>query len=136
LAKIGRFEIGSGKDKKMRIAVTSQGQDLEGEVEQRFGRAPWFLIVDTETLKFEAIENTQSTSLPQGAGIQAAQNVANSKPEAVLTGNCGPKAFKVLQAAGIQICIGVRGRIKEAIQAYVNGEYNAADQANVEGHWM
>lgn len=120
----------------MRIAVSSQGQDLEGDVDQRFGRAPWFLIVDTDTMEFETVENKQSLSLPQGAGIQAAQNVANAKPEAVLTGNCGPKAFKVLGAAGIQVYIGVKGPIKEAVQAFLNGEYQASSEANVEGHWV
>ncbi len=120
----------------MRIAITSQGQDLEGDVDQRFGRAPWFLIIDTDTMEFDAVKNTQSMDLPQGAGIQAAQNVANSKPDAVLTGNCGPKAFKVLGAAGIQVYIGVKGKIKEAVQAFLNGEYKASSEANVEGHWM
>ena len=120
----------------MRIAVTSQGQDLNGDVEPRFGRAPWFLLVDPETMAFEVVENAQSLDLPQGAGIQAAQNVARHKPAAVLTGNCGPKAFKALQAAGIQVVVGVKGSIEEAVQAYARGDYEAASDANVEGHWM
>jgi predicted Fe-Mo cluster-binding NifX family protein len=120
----------------MRIAVTSQGQDLNGEVDPRFGRAPWFLLVDPETMAFEAVENAQSLNLPQGAGIQAAQNVAQHKPVAVLTGNCGPKAFKALQAAGIKVVVGVKGSIEEAVKAYARGDYQAASDANVEGHWM
>lgn len=120
----------------MRIAVTSRGQDLSGEVEPRFGRAPWFLLVDPETMAFEAVENSQSLNLPQGAGIQAAQNVARHKPDAVLTGNCGPKAFKALQTAGIQVVVGVKGSIEEAVRSYARGDYEAASDANVEGHWM
>lgn len=120
----------------MRIAVTSQGQDLQGDVDPRFGRAPWFLLVDPETMEFEAVENTQSLNLPQGAGIQAAQNVARHKPEAVLTGNCGPNAFKALQAVGIQVVVGVKGDITEAVQAYARGDFKAANDANVEGHWV
>ena len=77
----------------MRVAITSQGENLEAEVDSRFGRASKFLLVDTETMAFKVIDNAQSLNLPQGAGIQAAQNVIPHKPVAVLTGNCGPKAF-------------------------------------------
>lgn len=72
--------------------------------------------------------------LPQGAGIQAAQNVLNHDPEVVLTGNCGPKAFKVLQAAGVDVVVGVKRRVKDAIQDYLQGRYKPAKEANVEGH--
>jgi len=130
------LSIGTERMKMMRIAVTSQGQDLNGDVDPRFGRAPWFLLVDPETMAFEAVENAQSLNLPQGAGIQAAQNVAQHKPAAVLTGNCGPKAFKTLQAAGIEVVVGVKGPIEEAVRAYARGDYQVANDANVEGHWV
>jgi predicted Fe-Mo cluster-binding NifX family protein len=81
------------------------------------------------------VENEQNLSLPQGAGIQAAQNVVNHEPEVVLTGNCGPKAFKTLQAAGIQVVVGVSGKIEDAIQSYLRDEFEHAKDANVEGHW-
>ena len=77
----------------MRIAVTSQGDDLEAKVDPRFGRTSRFLIVDTDSMSFKVIENSQSLDLPQGAGTQSAQNIAEHNPEVVLTGNCGPKAF-------------------------------------------
>lgn len=121
---------------RMRIAVTSTGNDLSGEVEPRFGRAPRFLLVDPETLEYEVVENTQSTNLPQGAGIQAAENLARKKPAVVLTGNCGPKAFKVLQAAGIGVVVDVKGRIEDVVKAYNRGDYQPAGEANVKGHWM
>jgi predicted Fe-Mo cluster-binding NifX family protein len=123
------------RNQPMRVAVPSTGDDLGSEVDVRFGRAPKFLIVDTETLSFESIENAQNLNLPQGAGIQSAQNVIQHKPDVVLTGNCGPKAFQVFQAARIQVVIGVSGRIQEAVQAYMNGEYPPASSANVGGHW-
>jgi predicted Fe-Mo cluster-binding NifX family protein len=119
----------------MIIAVTAQGKDLQGEVDPRFGRAKHFLLVDTETMRFEVVQNEQNLSLPQGAGIQAAQNVVNQEPEVVLTGNCGPKAFKTLQAAGIKVVVGVSGKIEDAIQAYLRDEFEHAKDANVEGHW-
>ena len=120
----------------MIIAVTAQGRDLKGDVDPRFGRAKHFLFVDSETMSFEVVENQQNLSLPQGAGIQAAQHVVNHEPEVVLTGNCGPKAFKTLQAAGIKVVVGVSGKIEDALQAYLRGDFEHAKDANVEGHWV
>ena len=119
----------------MRVAITSQGENLEANIDSRFGRAAKFLLVETETMDFEVVENKQSLNLPQGAGIQAAQNIINHPPEVVLTGNCGPKAFKVLQAAGVGVVVGMKGTVKEAVQAYMGGKHKPADAANVEGHW-
>ena len=120
----------------MIIAVTSERMDLAGEVDPRFGRAKHFLLVDSETMNFQVVENRHNLNLPQGAGIQAAQNVANHEPVVVLTGNCGPKAFKTLQAAGIKVVVGVSGKIEDAIRAYLRGELEHAKDANVEGHWV
>ena len=120
----------------MIIAVTSQDKDLAGEVDPRFGRAKHFLLVDSETMHLQVVENHQSLNLPQGAGIQAAMNVIIHEPEVVLTGNCGPKAFKILQAVGVKVVVGVYGKIEDAIQAYLRGEYEHAKDANVEGHWV
>jgi predicted Fe-Mo cluster-binding NifX family protein len=120
----------------MRIALTTQGNDLSAEIDSRFGRAPKFVVVDTETMRFDVAMNTQSLDLAQGAGIQSAQNVLVHKPDVVLTGNCGPKAFKVLKAAGVKVVVGVKGKIADAIQDYMNGKYVEAVEANVEGHWV
>ena len=120
----------------MRVAVTTNGNDLEAQIDSRFGRAPKFLVVDTETQQFEVIANTQSLDLAQGAGIQSAQNLLPYKPDVVLTGNCGPKAFRVLQAAGIKVAVGVKGRIADAVKDYLDGKYKEASEANVEGHWV
>jgi predicted Fe-Mo cluster-binding NifX family protein len=119
----------------MVIAISAQGNDLQGQVDPRFGRAKHFLIVDTETMGFEVVRNEQNLNLPQGAGIQAAQVVTDHQAELVITGNCGPKAFKTLEAAGIKVVIGVSGSIEDAIQAYLKGELRPATGANVEGHW-
>jgi predicted Fe-Mo cluster-binding NifX family protein len=119
----------------MRIAITSQGRDLDADVDPRFGRAPQFLLVETDTMTCQVIGNTQSLDLPQGAGIQAAQNILAHRPDAILTGNCGPKAFKALGAAGVNVILGVSGTAREAIQAFLAGRYEPAGDANVEGHW-
>jgi predicted Fe-Mo cluster-binding NifX family protein len=120
----------------MQIVVSAQDKDLNSEVDMRFGRAKYFLLIDTDTLAFEVIENKQSLDLPQGAGIQAAQNVIPRRPAAVVTGNCGPKAFKMLQAAGIPVLLGAKGSVSDAVKSYVAGDLQTADQPNVQGHWM
>ena len=120
----------------MQIIISSQGDDLDAKVDPRFGRASQFILVNTDTMDFKVIENNQNLDMPQGAGIQAAQAVTKHKPNAVLTGNCGPKAFKALQAAGVDIIVGVNGSIREAVQGYIDGKYQTSDGANVEGHWM
>ncbi|MFO7748851.1 MAG: NifB/NifX family molybdenum-iron cluster-binding protein [Desulfobacteraceae bacterium] len=120
----------------MKIAVTSTGTDLNAELDPRFGRTKNFIIVDTKTLDFEVKENSQNLNLPQGAGIQAGKTVAATGVEAVITGNCGPKAFSLLEAADIKVITGVNGTIKEAIEKFNAGELKSAGGPNVDGHWV
>ena len=119
----------------MKIVITAQGTDLSAEVDPRFGRAKWFILVDTETGEFSALDNEQNMNAMQGAGIQAARLVADSGAEAIVTGNVGPKAFATLSAAGIKIYIGAKGTIADAVEKFKVGELTSADDANVEGHW-
>jgi predicted Fe-Mo cluster-binding NifX family protein len=120
----------------MRVTVTANGTGLDAELDVRFGRAAYFVVVDTETLSYHAVENKQNANLPQGAGIQAAQNVVAQDVQAVITGNCGPKAFRVLQAAGIEVLIGARGSVRDVIAQHQAGELETANQPNVTGHWV
>jgi predicted Fe-Mo cluster-binding NifX family protein len=120
----------------MRIAVTSKEDTLSAEVDPRFGRTRYFLLIDTENSAFQVVENHQQLDLAQGAGIQTAQSLARHRPDVVLTGNCGPKAFRTLQAAGIQAVVGVSGTITAAIRAYLDGKLQPAVAANAEGHWV
>ncbi len=119
----------------MRIAVTSTGNELISDMDPRFGRAKYFLIVDSETLEYEVAENKQNLNLPQGAGIQAAKAIVDLKADVLISGNCGPKAFQVLNAAGIQVVTGANGRVIDAITQYKSGELQSADGPNVAGHW-
>ena len=120
----------------MNIAITSEGKDLDSKVDPRFGRAVYFIIVDPETMAFEVVENSQNLNLPQGAGIQAGKTIVDQKVDVLLTGNCGPKAFKVLQSAGVKIMTGVSGQIKDALMQFKNNELKEAEDANVDGHWV
>jgi predicted Fe-Mo cluster-binding NifX family protein len=120
----------------MKIAITSSGKDLDNEIDLRFGRAKGFVIYDLENGSYEFIDNVQNLEAAQGAGIQAAQNVVNKDVEAVITGHCGPKAFKVLSAADVKIYTMETGKIKEVIEKFKNGELLEASSADVEGHWV
>jgi len=128
--------INTKEIKIMRIAVTSSGKNLNSEIDPRFGRAKYFIIVDPDSMEYEVVENKQNINLPQGAGIQAGKIIANNNVAVVITGNCGPKAFKVLKEANIKIIIGNKGTVSEAVSLYKNGKLKETDGANVEGHWV
>jgi predicted Fe-Mo cluster-binding NifX family protein len=120
----------------MKIAITSQGEQLQSPVDPRFGRAKWFIVVDTESGDFNAVDNKKNFDAAQGAGIQAGRNVAELGVDAVITGNVGPKAFATLKAAGIDVHIGANGTVQDALEQFKAGELAATQDANVEGHWM
>ena len=118
----------------MKVAVTSTGKDLASEVDPRFGRARWFLVVDADTGDVEAIDNSKGGSAASGAGVQAAQRIAGAGAEYVLTGHCGPNAFRALEAAGVKVIVDVGGTVQEAIDRLARGELEAASGADVGGH--
>ena len=119
----------------MKLVITTQGESPDSEVDPRFGRAQRFLVYDTETDAYTSVPNTQNLQAQQGAGIQAGRTVTDAGAQAVLTGNCGPKAFRVLNEAGITVYVGVTGTAREAVEAFRRGELTEATSANVEGHW-
>ncbi len=100
-----------------KICITSQGKDLRADVDPKFGRARYFLIVDPNTMEFEAIENP-NIEAAHGAGIQTAQLVSSKNVEAILTGNCGPNAQRVLQSAGIKVITNVSGKAEDVLLKY------------------
>jgi predicted Fe-Mo cluster-binding NifX family protein len=120
----------------MRIAVSSQGTDLTSNVDPRFGRASYFLVYDTSDDSFEVVNNDQNVNASQGAGVQAAENVAGKNVDIVVAGNFGPKAFRALNAAGIKLALWADGTVSQAIELARNNKLKLADNANVEGHWM
>ena len=116
----------------MKIAVTSVGESLESPIDQRFGRARYFVLFDTESEEWSVYDNKQNLQAAQGAGIQAGQHVANLGAEAVITGHCGPKAFTTLSAAGIDICQEASGSVQDAIDAFKVGRLKKSAKADVE----
>lgn len=120
----------------MKIAVTSQGPEMNSTIDPRFGRAKYFVVVDTETGEFSAADNSQNLNALQGAGIQAGRNVVNLGVAAVITGHVGPKAFATLQAGSVEMYTGAQGTVAEAIEQFKAGKLQQANSADVEGHWV
>jgi predicted Fe-Mo cluster-binding NifX family protein len=120
----------------VRIAITSTGTELDSNMDPRFGRATYFMIINPETMAFEVVENSQNLNLPQGAGIQAGKTVADNKVDILITGHCGPKAFKVLQQAGVKVMTGASGTVTDAVAQFKDGELEFSADADVEGHWI
>jgi predicted Fe-Mo cluster-binding NifX family protein len=120
----------------MKVAISAKGKDLDSPVDQRFGRAEVFIIYDTETDSFEAVDNKANLDLAQGAGIQSARNVVAQGPQYLITGHCGPKAYRSLSAADIKVIVGVTGTVREVIARFEAGELEPADEPDVKGHWV
>ena len=119
----------------MKVAVTSKGILLDSEVDPRFGRAPYILIVDTESLAFEAVDNSDNVNAFKGAGIQAATMISDKGAEVLMTGYCGPKAFTTLEAAGVKVVSDISGKVRDAITAFKEGKVSYSTSANKDAHW-
>jgi len=112
----------------MKVAISSVGDNLDAQVSSIFGRCPYFLIVDTETVDFRAYANS-AAGASGGAGIQAAQFVIEKGAEAVLTGNVGPNAMEVLQAANVRVYPVWTGTVRQAVEAFKQGQLQPASTA-------
>ena len=119
----------------MKIAVTSTGTDLDSDVDPRFGRASYILVVDAGTFDFEVLDNKENVNALKGAGIQAASMVSEKSVEVLLTGFCGPNAFKTLKAANIKVANDASGTVRDAVTAFLAGKLPLSDEPNVEGQW-
>jgi predicted Fe-Mo cluster-binding NifX family protein len=120
----------------MKVVISAQGNDIDSLVDPRFGRACWFIIADTESGEWQAHDNTANVDASGGAGVQAGSTLASQGVEAVITGNVGPNAHKVLAAADIaiyQVGNGISG--SEALSAIERGELTAVEAPTVSGHW-
>ena len=119
----------------MKILITSTNQSIDSQMDQRFCRARWFSVWDTETGNVEFISNEQNLQAMQGAGIQSGQNAVKLGVEVVLTGHIGPKAFQVLNAAGIKIFQVSDGSIADVYAQYKSGNLTPMESSDKPGHW-
>ena len=135
MGKNNTFRFG---ESKMKIAITAKGKgsNLDSEVDQRFGRAEWIIVVDTETGQHQVHDNSLNLNAPTGAGVQTASNIAELGVDAVITGNVGPKAYRTLTAADIDIYLVGQSSVKEAVDKLKAEKIKPIDRANVEAHWI
>ena len=117
----------------MKICITATAGDLNAQVDPRFGRCQYFVIVDSETMAFEAMAN-EAIAAPGGAGIQAAQTMVNKGVDVVISGNIGPNAFQVLSTAGVKIATGAYGTVQEATEMYKSGKLGETGASTVAAH--
>lgn len=114
-----------------KIAVSSRGEGLDSEVDPRFGRAACFVVKDETSGSVFSVDNTAAQQMSSGAGIQAAEALAQAGVDKVLSGRVGPKAMDALRAAGIEVIEGAQGRVAEALSAYEQGSLAPAATADV-----
>ncbi len=117
----------------MKIAVTAQGPTPDSSVDQRFGRAYWLLFYDEAAQSWEPLENSAARNAVQGAGIQAAQIVAERGASVLITGVTGPKAYQALHAAGVRIMHGASGTVVETLRAFHDDKLREADADSATG---
>ncbi|MCG9479403.1 MAG: NifB/NifX family molybdenum-iron cluster-binding protein [Actinomycetia bacterium] len=118
----------------MIIAISSTGTSLESNVDARFGRCPFFIFYDTENDSFEHVSN-EARGAMGGAGIQTGQMIANKGAKAVITGNVGPNAFRVLSTGKVKIYTGVSGKVSEAVEKFKAGQLTETTAPNVTSHF-
>ena len=121
-------------NKNIKLCISSTGEDLNSNVDPRFGRCNYFLIINPNKMNFELVLNENSNAMG-GAGIQAAELLAKKGADIVITGNVGPNAFQTLKAANIKIITGVSGNIKRIVEKYNRGELKENEEPSVESHF-
>jgi predicted Fe-Mo cluster-binding NifX family protein len=118
----------------MKVAVSSSGRDLDAQIDPRFGRCAYFIIVETDDMSFEVFDN-ENIALGGGAGIQSAQFVASKGAKTIITGNAGPNAVRTLSAAGVKVIVGQEGTVRKAIEDYKKRKLKSTTEANVADHY-
>jgi predicted Fe-Mo cluster-binding NifX family protein len=118
----------------MKIAISSSGDTLQSEIDLRFARCPYYIIYDTDRGSFEAVKN-ENPAAGGGAGVRASQQIADMGVKAIITGNIGPNAFRVLSSASIKIYSGASGIINDVIEKFINGVYKNYSNHDVGSHF-
>ena len=118
----------------MKVAISAKGTDLGCQMDPRFGRAAYFLIVDTDDGACEAHDNRACAQSVSGAGVQAGKNIIDLGVAALITGNMGPKALDVLRAGGVEVFAGVTGTAQDALRRFQDGQLKPVLHASAQGH--
>ncbi len=118
----------------MKLAVCAKGEGLKAEVDQRFGRCPFFVVVDTKNKGVVESLSNENAEAAGGAGPQAAQLLAGRDIEAVVLGNVGPNAVEALRAANIKVYSGVTGTVEDSLEKFLEGSLKLVSEATVSSH--
>ena len=119
----------------MKIAVTSQGDNLTSLIDPRFGRAAYIIFIDTDTMRFESINNLKNKNAFKGAGIRTAKIVIKNGAKALITGFCGPNAFRLLEERGVQVADRLNGSVLDVIENFKTGQLVFSNCPNREKYW-
>lgn len=119
----------------MKICISSTGNSIESTMDPKFGRAAYFIMVDSDTMENEVVENSAAASTG-GAGITTGQMVVDNGVKAVITGNMGPNAMEVLKAANVEIYCGENVSIKENIEKFKKGTLKKINTAGPSHYGM
>jgi predicted Fe-Mo cluster-binding NifX family protein len=119
----------------MRIAISAAGRNPNSPVDARFGRAGYFQVYDSESGEYEVLDNASGRDSMQGAGIHAGELIAGKKVSVLITGHCGPKAFRVLSSAGVKVMLCTGGTVEGALEKFMKGGLEEAAGPDVDGHW-
>ena len=133
----GNFEIALSKTKKdgnIKVAISATAPTLDADIDPRFGRCQYFIIVNPETMEYETLENSEIIA-GEGAGIATAKTLTGKNIDVVITGNCGPNAYDALTAAGIKVITDATGKVKDAVEDFKDGKLKASFKPNVAGHF-
>lgn len=114
----------------MKIAVSADGKELDSFLDQSFGRCPYFVVVETEDMSFDSIDNRKA-ALCDGAGVQSVDLVISKGVSVVITGNCSSKSVQKLSEVSVEIIIGVMGTVRQVVEMYKKGVLLSKDKANV-----
>jgi predicted Fe-Mo cluster-binding NifX family protein len=117
----------------MKVCVSAVSNSLDAQLDPRFGRCAYFIILETETMQFEAVPNA-SQDASGGAGIQAAQVIVNKGAKVLIAGNVGPNAFQALSAAGVAIITGASGTVRQVVEQFKQGELKPTGAPTVGEH--
>ena len=116
-----------------KIAITSCSDSKVSQIYERFGRTYWLLIYDPANDSWQAIDNQSNRNCRHSAGVATASELVRHGVSVVLTGETGPKAFRTLTAAGVEVVQNVSGSVFEVVQAWLAGELVPATAANDAG---
>jgi predicted Fe-Mo cluster-binding NifX family protein len=105
----------------MKVAISSQGKRQDSPVELWLGRSAYFLLVDTGSMIFDAIENESAGDSADIGEVNAARLLIDAGAQTVLTGNCGYEVRRMFADAGIKLFQGVPGTVEEAVEQFKAG---------------